>query len=123
MIPTIGLTLRTLTFVCLRLLSIAILLMVLIGTSSAQTGALDGTTPTALAAGAPAGSYGLSGFDNINLFNGNLNFRLPLVHVGGRGMAGYTMMLPIEQRWRSINGYYEDTGSGSIYYYEYVDSN
>ncbi|HEU4713078.1 MAG TPA: RHS repeat-associated core domain-containing protein [Pyrinomonadaceae bacterium] len=50
--------------------------------------------------GAPAGSYPLSGFDNVNLFNGHLNFSLPLMQIGGRGSAGYTMMLPIEQRWQ-----------------------
>jgi RHS repeat-associated protein len=31
-----------------------------------------------------------------------MNFRLPLMHIGGRGRAGYTMMLPIEQHWRVI---------------------
>jgi YD repeat-containing protein len=62
--------------------------------------ALSGWTPIAQQPGAPAGSYALSGFDNINLFNGHLNFRLPLMKVGGRGKAGYEMMLPIEQNWR-----------------------
>ncbi len=62
--------------------------------------ATAGWTPLAQQPGAPAGSYALSGFDNVNLFNGNLNFRLPLMHIGGRGSAGYTMMLPIEQHWR-----------------------
>ena len=59
-----------------------------------------GATPLALTPGAPAGSFALSGFDNVNLFNGNLNFRLPLLHIGGRGSAGYTMTLKIEQKWR-----------------------
>src|SRR5262249_39652250 len=59
----------------------------------------DGHTPTGLEPGAPAGSYALSGFDNVNLYNGNLNFRLPLLPVGGRGGAHYTMLLPIEQHW------------------------
>ncbi|HJP95486.1 MAG TPA: hypothetical protein VJ875_26295, partial [Pyrinomonadaceae bacterium] len=58
-----------------------------------------GWTPLAEQPGAPAGSYALSGFDNVNLFNGHLNFRLPLIHIGGRGSAGYTMTLPIEQHW------------------------
>src|SRR2546430_1874740 len=47
--------------------------------------ATAGWTPLAQQPGAPAGSYALSGFDNVNLFNGNLNFRLPLMHVGDRG--------------------------------------
>ena len=34
------------------------------------TSSYDGKTPSGLAPGAPAGSYPLSGFDNINLYNG-----------------------------------------------------
>lgn len=33
-------------------------------------------------AGSPAGSYALSEFDNVNLFNGALNFNLPLLKIG-----------------------------------------
>src|SRR5260370_31856030 len=83
-----------------RLFLITILLFLLIGGANAQTRSItDSSTPLALAPGAPAGSYALSGFDNINPYNGNLNFRLPLMGVGGRGEAQYTMMLPIEQHW------------------------
>lgn len=68
----------------------------------------DGSTPLALQPGAPAGSYRLSDFEHINLFNGSLNFSLPLVEVLGRGDAGYTMTMPIERHWRvdasTING-------------------
>jgi hypothetical protein len=60
----------------------------------------DGTTPMGLQPGSPAGSYALSGFDNVNLYNGALDFRLPLLSVGGRGSAGHTIMLPIEQHWQ-----------------------
>lgn len=68
--------------------------------NSTTTSLTDSHTPTAIAPGTPAGSYALSGFDNINLFNGHLNFSLPLLNVGGRGEAGYTITLPIEQTWR-----------------------
>jgi hypothetical protein len=51
------------------------------------------------AAGAPAGSYALSGFENVNLFNGKLDFHLPMVQVGGRGDVGYTVNLNIEASW------------------------
>lgn len=57
-------------------------------------------TPLSEQPGAPVGSYPLSGFDTINLFNGHMNFRLPLMQIGGRGRAGYAMMLPIEQHWQ-----------------------
>lgn len=88
-----------------RLSALAILIVISCVTALAQsappanTTATAGWTPLALQPGAPAGSYALGDFDNINLFNGNLNFRLPLMRVGGRDRAGYTMMLPIEQNW------------------------
>jgi RHS repeat-associated protein len=79
-------------------------LLLLVISASAQTtttSATDKMTPSGLAPGSPAGSYALSGFDNINLFNGNLNFRLPLLTMGGRGEASFTMMLAInDKQWR-----------------------
>lgn len=64
----------------------------------AQTG---GAAPPNNAAGRPAGSYQLSGFDNVNLFNGNLNFSLPLLQVGGRGGAQVPVALSIDStRWK-----------------------
>jgi RHS repeat-associated protein len=63
-------------------------------TTSARTSA--GMSP-----GSPAGTYSLSGFDDVNLFNGNMNFRLPLLAVGGRGSAGYTMTLATSaKKWQ-----------------------
>lgn len=49
-------------------------------------------TPPALAPGTPAGSYILSGFDTINYGNLSVNFRFPLVKIGGRGTASAVMM-------------------------------
>ncbi|HSE16491.1 MAG TPA: RHS repeat-associated core domain-containing protein [Pyrinomonadaceae bacterium] len=79
----------------------------------------DGKTPLALQPGTPAGSYALSELDHINPFNGSLNFRLPLLNIGGRGTAGYMMTLPIEQKWRihvtPIYLYvYDDGGNGPL---------
>ena len=68
--------------------------------AKASTSSTDGQTPLALQPGAPAGSYALSGFDNVNLFNGSLNFRLLLAAMSGRGGAGDALMLPIERKWR-----------------------
>src|SRR5690349_170822 len=91
-----------------RGISCLFLLAFLVGDAAAQQSTIishptDSATPLAMAPGAPAGSYAVSGFDNVNLFNGNLNFRLPLLQVGGRGEAGYTMMLPIEQHWQVMH--------------------
>ena len=80
--------------ICLALLLAAILYQEVKAQSS-----IDGTTPAGQARGTPSGTYPLSGFDNVNLFNGHLNFHMPLMKVGGRGQAGYTMTLSIEQVW------------------------
>jgi YD repeat-containing protein len=56
------------------------------------TSALDSSTPLGIARGTPTGAYGLSGFESVNLYNGNLNFRLPLLHIGGRGGAQTALM-------------------------------
>jgi hypothetical protein len=65
----------------------------------AQQQATDGATPLGLSPGAPAGSYSLSNFEHVNLFNGTLNFSLPLVTVQGRGEAEYSLMLRIDHKW------------------------
>src|SRR5439155_17667067 len=59
-----------------------------------------------------AGSYRLSDFENINFFNGSLNFSLPLVDIHGRGEAAYTMSLPIERHWRVDT---DDSDGGTLY--------
>jgi RHS repeat-associated protein len=86
---------------CLFLFSLQVLLMSRV---SAQTvtsySPTKGSTPVSLAPGSPAGSYAMSGFDTVDPFNLSMNFRLPLLQVGGRGQAGYTMMLPIQRHWR-----------------------
>ena len=81
----------SLVFILLALLSFEV---------SAQTSNTDGATPAGLSPGAPAGSYSLTGFENVNLYNGNLNVSLPLLSVSGRGSAGYTITLLLEQKWR-----------------------
>lgn len=65
----------------------------------AQQQATDGATPLGLSPGAPAGSYPLSDFDHVNLYNGTLNFSLPLLKIGGRGEAGYGLMLRVDHKW------------------------
>ncbi len=79
----------------------AVFVGLLVNQASAQSiYPTDGSTPMGLKPGSPAGSYALSGFDNINPYNGNLGFRLPLLGQGGRGGAGHTIMLPIETKWQ-----------------------
>ena len=45
-------------------------------------------TPLAQSPGSPAGSYPLSEIDTVNLFNGRINVRIPVVTARGRGKAG-----------------------------------
>ncbi len=63
--------------------------------SLAQT---SGTTPSGLTTGAPAGSYSLTDFENVNLFSGNLNFSLPLLKINGRGSTGTSINLSRERQ-------------------------
>lgn len=71
------------------------LLLVVVGSANAQS-AVDGSTASGLAPGSPAGSYALSDLDSINPYNGVLNFRVPLVNIGGRGRAQMTMAASIQ---------------------------
>ncbi|MDQ3745360.1 MAG: RHS repeat protein, partial [Acidobacteriota bacterium] len=86
------------TGAALRLAACTSLLALLSLSASAQR-ATDGSTPSGLAPGSPAGSYPLSDLDTVNLYNGSLNFHLPLLKVGGRGAAGYPVSLNLEQKW------------------------
>lgn len=60
--------------------------LAMIGSVQAQS-VTDGSTPSGIAPGSPAGSYALSDFDNVNLFNGHLDVRLKLLNLAGRGGA------------------------------------
>ncbi|HKY30128.1 MAG TPA: hypothetical protein VJM12_19515, partial [Pyrinomonadaceae bacterium] len=44
-------------------------------------------TPLGVAPGRPNGSYALSDIDTVNLFNGHVNVRLPLINLAGRGSS------------------------------------
>jgi RHS repeat-associated protein len=87
----------------LRRSAFAFLLVVAASASAAAQS--TGIKPPNQEAGAPAGSYALSGFENVDLFSGNLNFHLPLSEVGGRGGLKMPVMLSIDStRWRLRRG-------------------
>ena len=88
-------------------LTLITLLLTSVSISAQTNSSTDKSTPSYLTPGAPAGSYALSSFDNVNLFNGNLNFHLPLIGLEGRGGAHMRSMLNIEQRWR-VDHYYNE---------------
>jgi hypothetical protein len=102
-----------------RLFLAAILLMANSVVAVAQIRTVtDGYTPLGLAPGAPAGSYGLSGFENVNPYNGGLNFSLPIKQVSGRGGASYTIQVPIENKWRAEVDDFCDPETGQCWHFE-----
>jgi hypothetical protein len=68
---------RHLSCQCLVIAFGLVLLLSQIGSAQTTTSHSDIATPGGLAAGSPAGAYQLSGFENVNLYNGNLDFHLP----------------------------------------------
>lgn len=85
---------------------------------TAQTRSVtDGSAPLGLQPGAPAGSYALSGVDNVNLYNGNLSLQLPLLNVSGRGGAQMPVLLPIAGKWRISDLTIPQFGGGVIHQY------
>jgi RHS repeat-associated protein len=87
-------------------LAATMLLVLTLAFNCAAQSATDGSTPSGVAPGAPVGSYPLSDFDRINLYNGNLNFSLPLLHISGRGGVTDVVQLKLERKWRIIRGPY-----------------
>jgi RHS repeat-associated protein len=99
---------------------VAVLFLIFIGLFLAPAVAraesnTDGRTPAYLQGGAPAGSYSLSGFESVNLYNGNLSFNLPLYGLSGRGAVGHSISLPIEQKWRVLQLAVPQPGQTAIY--------
>ena len=57
----------------------------------------DGTTPSALATG------GGGDIDSINFYNGNLNFYLPFLKIGGRGATAPVSFQKDSKGWRVVH--------------------
>src|SRR5690349_841387 len=101
----------------------ALLISALGFAATAQTrSATDGSTPLGLQPGAPAGSYALSGFDNVNIYNGNLSFQLSLLQISGRGGAQTPVMLPIAGKWRVSDVSIPQIGGGVTHRYLPIQS-
>ena len=78
--------------------SVLFLLLTLTAANSQTTSPTDGSTPLGLSPGSPSGSHALSGFESVNLYNGNLNIHLPLISIGGRGGAATSSVLAIDSK-------------------------
>ena len=68
-----------------RVLSLFFLLTLVFHSRPIQ--AQFGATPLAQSPGSPAGSFALSDIDTVNLFNGHVSVRLPILIAQGRGNA------------------------------------
>jgi YD repeat-containing protein len=91
------------------------LLLFAFASAFAQQQTTDGTTPLGLTPGAPAGSYPLSNLEDVNLFNGTLNFSMPLFKVDGRGDAAYSLMLRVDHKWLVQKEQYDGQPPINIY--------
>ena len=77
------------------LLCLLVIFLIQVANTNAQSSSL----PNAAKPGSYAGSSGLSDFETINPYSGNLNFNLPLLGVGGRGAAMSTISLTLNQKY------------------------
>jgi RHS repeat-associated protein len=98
-----------------RLFIVAALLIGTISNIQAQVGG-KGPIPAPLAQGRPAGSYQLSEIENINYFSGNLNIRIPLAAVNGRGAGSQQVSVTISSpTWNAWMEYIPDnSGNGTF---------
>lgn len=74
----------------------------------------DSQTPAAAEAGIPSQSYALSNIDTVDPYTGSVNIHIPLYKVGGRGEAGYTVTLLLEQKWQMAT---HTDATGNYYFY------
>lgn len=112
---------RTWDSLALKVLLLCALSVCLSGGATAQDSSnnpLDGFTPAGLQPGSPAGSFRLGGMDTVNPYNGHLNFSLPLLQVGGRTSAGYTIQQLIASKWTVTYSVTHDDHGGSFEYFE-----
>lgn len=76
---------------------IFVCLLSLTATLAQQSVSSPGNAP-----GTASGSYLLSDVESLDLFSGKTNSVVPLVKVGGRGNAGYSMVYPIKDSIWSV---------------------
>jgi hypothetical protein len=58
-----------------------------------------GFTQSGLGGGPAAGGFPLSDLDHVDLMSGAMSLRIPLLQIGGRGTAGFTMFYTINSTW------------------------
>jgi RHS repeat-associated protein len=63
------------------------------------------------------GTYSISDIEHIDIATSLLGVSVPLMRVGGRGTAGYTMMLPIRWPWHVEHRYFPTQGTWQDHYF------
>lgn len=88
----------------LRSVTVILFMLLFVRVANAQN---DTFTPLGLKTGTPPGSYPASDIDTINLFNGKVNVRIPLVGREGRGQASTetTLTWDSPMRWQVYKSY------------------
>lgn len=88
----------------------------LISPTLAQTSNAIGTPTESRGGMSELSSYSSDKIETVNLANGNLNLRIPLVTVGGRGSASYTLSLNYNSKlWSGVRNVPESCeGGGSL---------
>ena len=97
-----------------QLFIVAILLLTGLIVAQAQiTKSTDGVTPKGIEPGAPAGSYPITEWENVNLFNGQVSFTLPIVQKG-RGESGVSLPIRINRQPWVVKHQRYDIGNSSL---------
>src|SRR6266545_3590112 len=69
-----------------------------------------GFIQSGLGGGPAAGGFPLSGLDHVDLMSGAMSLRIPLLQIGGRGAAGFTMFYTVTSPW-AVSRRYQDLAS------------
>src|SRR5713101_1406865 len=73
---------------------LSVLVLLIASSSALGQNSYDNGTPAASKAGqSTASTYAMDKIETVNLANGNMSVHIPLVTIGGRGSAGYTLAL------------------------------
>lgn len=113
------------TKLCLKLIPLAHYVVAIVFAATLLSGvaaAQPGPVPNPVG-GTPAGAYDLSQFENINLYSGKLDFRLPLLGLKGRGGDGFTVSTQITYNQLRIEKTGRFVGNISHNYYYAERSN
>jgi RHS repeat-associated protein len=97
-------SLPSLKFILIAGIQLLALLCTIYGQDKVISGA-NGPLSAGIAPGSPIGSAALSEVEHINIHNGHVNVNVPLLTIGGRGDASYTMTYQITDSTWTVEQY------------------